>query len=150
MIFCTVSILIGILQMILPQKEQTGGIKLVMALYIIITLIQPIRQIQWQQLLWQPVPTAQQASFSLEVDMEQLIEQKAKQNLQQQLQKEFDKQQLDVIVKEVVLDYQAREATAQVEKIILQGSSQKQAEQTVKQLFEQDTAVEWEEKEKIS
>ena len=54
MVFCTVSIIVGLLQMILPQKEQSSGIKLVMALYIVITILQPVREISWQTLLTQP------------------------------------------------------------------------------------------------
>ncbi len=147
MVFCTVSIIVGLLQMILPQKEQSSGIKLVMALYIVITILQPVREISWQTLLTQPQQTVQS---SPQLNVEYWIEQQTEEKLQEQLQQEFERQGVDVTVKEVMLDYQPDAATAQVTQVVLQGQSNESTQQTVQQMFGTQLVVQWEEKERIS
>ena len=82
--------------------------------------------------------------------MEDWIEQQTEEKLQEQLQQEFERQGVDVTVKEVMLDYQPDVATAQVTQVVLQGQSNESTQQTVQQMFGTQLVVQWEEKERIS
>lgn len=147
MLFCTISVILGILQMILPQKEQSMGIKLVMGLYILVTILKPTVSINWGQLLMEPKIAVQQ---TVPLDFDSLVQDQSQQQLQKLLQAEMEKAELAVIVQQVWLNYDSEHNTAEVTAVKLQGKEQPQAEQIAKKFLGDAITVEWIEKDEAA
>lgn len=138
MIFCSVSVLLGILQMVLPEKEQSTGIKLVMGLYIVVTILQPAVSLDWNALL-----SDQQPVVSAAADTTALVEQKAGQQLAQQLQQKLEQAQLSVKVEQAAVTYSPQDATAELEYLVLSGNQRQQAQAVVEEMFGTSITVQW-------
>lgn len=147
MLFCTISVILGILQMILPQKEQSMGIKLVMGLYILVTILKPTVSINWGQLLMEPKIAIQQ---SVPMDFDSLVQTQSQQQLQKLLQTELDKTGFAVTVQQVWLEYDSEHSTAEVSAIQLKGKKHPQVEQTAKKFLGDAIKVEWIEKDEAT
>lgn len=138
MIFCSVSVLLGILQMVLPEKEQSTGIKLVMGLYIVVTILQPAVSLDWNALL-----SDQQPVVAAAADTTALVEQKAGQQLAQQLQQKLEQAQLSVKVEQAAVTYSPQDATAELEYLVLSGNQRQQAQAVVEEMFGTSITVQW-------
>ena len=136
MIFCSVSVLLGILQMVLPEKEQSTGIKLVMGLYIVVTILQPAVSLEWNALLSDRQPVAA-------ADTTALVEQKAGQQLAQQLQQKLEQAQLSVKVEQAAVTYSPQDATAELEYLVLSGNQRQRAQAVVEEMFGTSITVQW-------
>lgn len=137
MIFCSVSVLLGILQMVLPEKEQSTGIKLVMGLYIVVTILQPAVSLEWNALLSDRQPVVAAA------DTTALVEQKAGQQLAQQLQQKLEQAQLSVKVEQAAVTYSPQDATAELEYLVLSGNQRQRAQAVVEEMFGTSITVQW-------
>lgn len=118
LVVCTASILAGILQQMLPKKEQSAGIKLVVGLYILLTLLRPAAQLDWSGLL---VLSRQQLPQTQAVDVEGAVAAGAKAQLSQQLQQALDSQAPGSRVADLELDYDADTGAAAVTGLWLEG-----------------------------
>ncbi len=138
MLFCSISVILGILQMVLPQKEQSTGIKLVMGLYIVVTILQPTISIDWNLLL-----TQQQPAVAAVADTTALVERKAEQQLAQQLQQKLDEAQLPVKVEQAKISYSPQQSSAELEYLMLSGTQRQQAQTVVAEMFGEAVTVQW-------
>lgn len=118
LVVCVASILAGILQQILPKKEQSAGIKLVVGLYILLTLLRPAAQLDWSRLL---VVSRQQLPEAQAVDVEGAVAAGAEAQLRRQLQQALDSQAAGSRVAELKLDYDAATGSAAVTGLLLEG-----------------------------
>ncbi len=143
MLFCTISVLLGILQMILPQKEQSMGIKLMMGLYILITILKPAAGIHWSSLLTEPQYSVEQTA---QMDFDRMVKHQSQKQLQTLLQTEFEQQGIRAAAKQVILEYDPQNNRAEVTAVVLQGQKELQAEQAARRLLGDAITVNWTEK----
>lgn len=145
LVVCVASILAGILQQMLPKKEQSAGIKLVVGLYILLTLLRPAAQLDWSQLL---VVSRQQLPQTQAVDVEGAVAAGAEAQLRRQLQQALDSQAAGSRVVDLELDYDADTGSAAVTSLLLEGpaSCRRAALETAAGLLG-EVPVEWQNQE---
>lgn len=98
MTLCLACITAGILQMLTERKKSVSGIKIVLALYILVTAISPLTglSVSWE------IGDVKTASTETEFNTQQEILQSAQQTLSSQIQQELEAQGIDANV-EVLL-----------------------------------------------
>lgn len=145
LVVCLASILAGILQQMLPKKEQSAGIKLVVGLYIVLTLLRPAVQLDWSSLV---VLSRQQLPETQAVDVEGAVAAGAEAQLRRQLQQALDSQAAGSRVAELTLDYDAATGSAAITGLLLEGpaGSRQAALETAAGLLG-DVPVEWQNQE---
>ncbi len=142
LLLCVASVLGGIVQMLLPEKEQSTGIKLVLGLYIVVTALTPAANIRWDLLAEQPWQTMQAADTS--ADYSGWVVQYSQETLQRQLQAQLEQQVPGTVVRDVLLEYDAQSGFCEVRQVALETQGQREAAQlAVKKLLGEHINVEF-------
>lgn len=131
LLLCVAAILGGILQMLLPEKEQSTGIKLILGLYIVVTALTPAADIDWDLLTTQSWQTSETTGAA--ADYSGWIVQYSQDALQCQLQAQLDQQAPGSVVQEITLDYDAQSGQCEVRQAILDAPGQEEAARQVAQ-----------------
>lgn len=125
LLLCVAAVLGGILQMLLPEKEQSTGIKLILGLYIVVTALTPAADIDWDLLTAQSWQTSQTATVPS--DYSGWVVQYSQDALQRQLQAQLDQQAPGSAVQQVFLDYDAQSGQCEVRQVLLDAQGQEDA-----------------------
>lgn len=125
LLLCVAAILGGILQMLLPEKEQSTGIKLILGLYIVVTALTPAADIDWDLLTTQSWQTSETTGAA--ADYSGWIVQYSQDALQRQLQAQLDQQAPGSVVQEISLDYDAQSGQCEVRQAVLDAQGQEEA-----------------------
>ena len=125
LLLCVAAVLGGIVQMLLPEKEQSTGIKLILGLYIVVTALTPVADIDWDLLTAQSWQTLETTSASS--DYSGWVVQYSQDALQRQLQAQLDQQAPGSVVQQVSLDYDAQSGRCEVRQVVLDAQGQEDA-----------------------
>lgn len=125
LLLCVAAILGGILQMLLPEKEQSTGIKLILGLYIVVTALTPAADIDWDLLTTQSWQTSETTGAA--ADYSGWIVQYSQDALQRQLQAQLDQQAPGSVVQEISLDYDAQSGQCEARQAVLDAQGQEEA-----------------------
>lgn len=142
LLLCVAAVLGGIVQMLLPEKEQSTGIKLVLGLYIVVTALTPAADIHWDLLTapsWQALDTG-----SSPVDYSEWVVQHTQDTLQRQLQAKLNQQAPGAAVQQISLEYDTKGGQCEVERVVLDARGQEAAARSAaKELLGEQIEVEF-------
>lgn len=131
---CIAALLLSVLHGLLPVKDLSGVIKLVLSLYIILLLLDPSRiaQFQWKNDWDEP----KQQQTTQQLDVTQTILQQAEERLEEQIKAQFA---LDgLTVNDVVVFCSEQEQSVVLERVVCylpQEGQDEQIEQSLVQLL---------------
>lgn len=133
LLLCVAAVLGGILQMLLPEKEQSTGIKLILGLYIVVTALTPAADIDWDLFAAQSWQTSETASAA--TDYSEWVVQYSQDALQRQLQAQLDQQAPGSVVEQIFLDYDEQNKRCEVQQVLLDAQGQEEAARQTTQSF---------------